>query len=260
VEERFKRGITNAVDVHLARANVAAAESTKEQAAGDVDFSLRLLEVLVGQYPAAAVKTAEALPAVAAIPAGLPSTLLERRPDLRAARQRADADLKQLDASRKQWLPAFRLTANGGTSSEQLSNVLNAEHLVWSLAANATQPIFDGDRIAADIAVSEAELDTSVAEYHSTILDAFREVETALAADGYLGRQLAALERAADESTKAEAQALERYQQGLDDITSVLVAQRRSVDAQRNVIRTRNAVLQNRLDLCLALGGDFGDD
>jgi outer membrane protein TolC len=130
---------------------------------------------------------------------------------------------------------------------------------VWNVAASVAQPILDGNRIGAAVSAREAELDETVAAYHSVILDAFRDVETTLAADGYLTRQLAALERTADESTKAEVQALERYQQGLDDITSVLVAQRRSVDAQRNVIRTRNAVLQNRLDLYLALGGDFGE-
>jgi outer membrane protein TolC len=141
--------------------------------------------------------------------------------------------------------------------AQTLSRTLNPEHLAWSVAGNLAQPLFDGGRITADIARTAAEAHAESAGYAQAILTALREVETALARETYFNSQLENLEIAAAESARAEERALELYQEGLSAITTVLVAQRRAVDSERALINTRNAHLQNRLDIYLALGGSF---
>ncbi|MFT5127602.1 MAG: multidrug efflux system outer membrane protein [Rhodothermales bacterium] len=259
VDSRFQRGLEDAVDVHLARANVASARAQREASRAGVDRDKRGLEVVLGRYPAAEISVAERLPVVRAIPSGVPSDLLLRRPDLRAAERRQEAAALRAQVATRARLPSIRLTAAAGTVAQTLSRTLNPEHLAWSVAGNLAQPIFDGGRITADIARTAAEAHAESAAYAQAILTALREVETALARETYFGRQLEDLEIAAAESARAEERALELYQEGLSEITTVLVAQRRAVDAERALINTRNAHLQNRLDLYLGLGGSFSE-
>jgi NodT family efflux transporter outer membrane factor (OMF) lipoprotein len=257
VDSRFQRGLEDAVDVHLARANVAGARAQREASRANVDRDKRGLEVVLGRYPAAEIAVADRLPAVRAIPAGVPSDLLLRRPDLRAAERRQEAAALRAQVATRARLPSIRLTASAGTVAQTLSRTLNPEHLAWSVAGNLAQPLFDGGRITADIARTAAEAHAESAGYAQAILTALREVETALARETYFNSQLENLEIAAAESARAEERALELYQEGLSAITTVLVAQRRAVDSERALINTRNAHLQNRLDIYLALGGSF---
>jgi multidrug efflux system outer membrane protein len=259
VDSRFQRGLEDAVDVHLARANLAGARAQREAARAAVDSDRRGLEVVLGRYPAGEVAVAERLPAVRAIPAGVPSDLLLRRPDLRAAERRQEAAALRAQVATRARLPSIRLTASAGTVAQVLSRTLNPEHLAWSVAGNLAQPVMDGGRITAEIARTAANAHAESAAYAQAILTALREVETALARETYFTRQLEQLEIAAAESARAEERALELYQQGLSAITTVLVAQRRAVDAERSLINTRNAHLQNRLDLYLALGGSWDE-
>ncbi len=127
-------------------------------------------------------------------------------------------------------------------------------------------PVFEGGRLKAQADVADAESREALAAYGQTLLEAFREVETALGAERYLAAQEAALSAAAEESVLAETLALEQYRAGLVEIVTLLESQRRSFDAQQALIEVKNRRLQNRIDLYLALGGDFdspatpGDD
>jgi len=258
IESRYRSGVATALELRLARENAATARANLAQRERERDAAARSLEILLGRYPAAELAAAPRLPDVArAVPAGLPSSLLTRRPDLVAAALRLDAADSRVSAARKERLPSLRLTTSGGTASDRLKNLLDWDYLVWSLVGDLTQPLFAGGRISGEVALAKARDREALADYAGTALTAFREVETALAAEDRYTRQAAALEVAASESAQAADLALERYGQGLVDIVTLLESQRRAFTAESARLRTARERLDNRLDLYLALGGDF---
>lgn len=261
IEEGFAIGINEALDVRLSRANVAAAQNSLEAQRLRRDAAVRSLEILLGHYPSASAALAERLPGVnQPVPGGLPSDLLNRRPDIIAAEKRLAATDQRLTAAKKNYLPSFALTANGGNSTTHLADLLDFSSLVWALAANITQPIFQGGRIMAQDALADANRRESLNVYAQAILQAFSEVETALRGEQLLSAQQAALRLAAKESVEGEVLAEEQYRAGLTDIITLLEAQRRAFDAQSALIQVDNQRLQNRVDLYLALGGPFADE
>jgi NodT family efflux transporter outer membrane factor (OMF) lipoprotein len=263
IERAFAAGVDepggdNALDLRLARANVAGAENQLAFARRNRDAAARALETLLGRYPANRAKVAKDLPSPRRnVPAGLPSELLLRRPDLIAAERRLAARGLRVSADKKAFLPSIVLTARGGTSTTEFSDLLNPDRLVANLAAGIAQPITEGGRLRGELALSEAEQDEALHDYAQATLDAFREVETTLAAESYLAAQETALVTAAEESDAAEALATDQYGRGLVDIITVLDSQRRAFNSNASLIAIRNERLQNRIDLYLALGGDF---
>ncbi|MGY8654651.1 MAG: efflux transporter outer membrane subunit [Verrucomicrobiia bacterium] len=258
IEKGFDRGVSNALDVRLTRANVATARASLKQREQQHDAAVRTLEALLGRYPARLMGTTAALPRIdRAVPAGLPSDLLKRRPDILAAERRLAAADERFKAARKDLFPTISLSANGGTSTSELRDVLDPDSNVWGFAANLTQPIFQGGRLRANLKASEANTEVALANYTQTALTAFNEVETALAAGGFLRDREAALRESAAESAKAEELAWSEYQRGLVDIITVLESQRRAFSARSLQIQISNQRLQNRLTLYLSLGGDF---
>ncbi len=258
VEEQFRRGIGDALDVRLARANYASAVSNLDARLRVRDTSLRALETLLGRYPLGGLQPGEALPAIdRPVPAGLPSQLLTRRPDLIAAERRLAASGERLSDARKNRLPRFFLTASGGTVSDSLHDLLDWDFLVWSLLGNVTQPLFQGGRLNAEQALARAEDRDAWTRYAQSVLNAFQEVETALAAEALLAAEDAALVVAAAESREAADLALDRYREGLTGIITLLESQRRAFTAESTQLSVRNQRLQNRINLHLALGGDF---
>jgi outer membrane protein TolC len=189
------------------------------------------------------------------VPAGLPSELLSRRPDIRAAAGRVMAADARLMESRRSLLPAINLTGNYGRASSELDDLLDNSFDVWSLVGGLTAPLFQGGRLRANVDRTRAALEERLAVYRETVLTAFREVESALAGEGYLRDQLAALRTSAEESNGARQLAEERYERGLVDIITVLESQRRAFTSNSAVITAENLLLQNRLSLYLSLGG-----
>lgn len=258
IEERFRKGISSALDVRLTRANVAGARNSLNLRLRQRDAAVRVLEVILGRYPEDGLEVAEVLPVIKrVVPAGLPSGLLERRPDIVAAERRLAASDRRAAAARKSLLPSIRLTASGGTSTDEFDELLNSDFKVWSLASGLTQPIFQGKRLKANVERSRANYEEALADYTQTALTAFREVESTLAAERYLTEQEKALKLSVEESVGAEELAWDNYQAGLSDIITVLESQRRSFDSQRQLLSIANERLQNRIDLYLALGGAF---
>jgi NodT family efflux transporter outer membrane factor (OMF) lipoprotein len=257
-EGRYRRGIGTALDVRLGRQNVASAESNLALRQRQRDTAVRSLEILLGRYPVAGLAIPEELPQIVReIPVGLPSTLLERRPDLIAARQRLLAAGERLSEANKNRLPSFRLTATGGFTSEEFARLLDYDALVWSLIAGVTQPIFEGGRLSAERALAAAEDREVWAQYAQTVLEAFREVESTLAAEAYLVDEEAALTRASEEAREAAFLALDEYRRGLTDIVTLLESQRRAVNSEISRLQVARLRLENRVNLYLALGGPF---
>lgn len=258
IQKRFNRGLSSALDLRLARANALAAESGSAGRKRTLDERVRTLEVLLGSYPADQLNLGASFPILKTdVPVGLPSKLLTRRPDLIAAEHRlAAADLRVSEA-RKALLPRIRLTSSAGTTSEELGDLLDSDFFVWNLTGNLLQPIFEGGRLRANVKRAQAVSQETLANYAATVLNAFREVETALAAEAFLKEEEEGLRLTAEESVKAEKIAWDRYQKGLIDIITTLEAQRRAFTTQRDYIATRLRRLNNRVNLYLALGGEF---
>ena len=263
IQRAFEAGVDepggdNALDLRLARANVATAENQIALAGRNRDAAARSLETLLGRYPANVTNIADRFPPIRrSVPAGLPSDLLLRRPDLIAAERRLAGRGLRVGAAQKAFLPSITLTARGGTSTQQFSELLNPDRLIANLASGIVQPITEGGRLKGNVALTEAERDEALHNYAQATLEAFREVETALAAERYLASQEFALVTAGEESDEAQNLAVDQYGRGLVDIITVLDSQRRAFDAKRSLIAIRNERLQNRIDLYLALGGDF---
>ncbi|MEP2775508.1 MAG: efflux transporter outer membrane subunit [Luteolibacter sp.] len=259
VERNYKATGEGALDIQFARTNVSSAQRSLEARKQDREDAARTLEVLQGQYPGGQSRAASDLPDLpASIPAGIPADLVERRPDLAAARARLFASAKRADAARKNLLPDFSLTGSGGTSSAKFSDLLNADFLVSSISTRIDQIIFDGGETAANACAALARNDRLVNDYAQLALEAFREVEATLSADRSLAKQEKFLKSEVAAASLAEKQAERDYAEGINaNILSVLEAQRRATNARAALIRLRNQRLQNRFDLHLALGGDF---
>ncbi len=261
IERNYKAGDETAspLDVQFGRNNVAAAERAVVQRRLATEESSRTLEVLIGDYPASALKGRDDLPDLGKeIPSGLPSGLLGRRPDLVAAEADVLASAKRAGAARKSLLPSFVLTGRASTSSPRLSDMLlDPEAIVWNAASRVAQTVFEGGAPTAEARQALAQNEATIRRYASLVLEALREVESALATERSLAEQEKYLAVELSQASLAETQAARDYSQGIVGILEVLEAQRRAVSARNSMILLRNQRLQNRVDLHLALGGDF---
>ncbi|HEX9784807.1 MAG TPA: efflux transporter outer membrane subunit [Opitutaceae bacterium] len=258
VRSRFEVGVSSSLELRLALANAASARVFLDQRRQELDSVVRTLETLVGRYSANVLATVETMPELQAeIPVGLPSDLLQRRPDIFAAERRVAGADSRARESRKAMLPALRLTGAGGTASSELENLLDSGFEVWSIAAGLVQPILQGGRLRAAADRSSILAERTHEDYVSTLLNAFREVETTLAAEETLGHQEESLREFAEHSAGAERLARDEYETGISDIITVLESQRRALDARSSHLSIREQRLRNRVDLHLALGGDF---
>jgi outer membrane protein, multidrug efflux system len=261
LDRQMARGLDTdraALDLSLSRADLARAESTIQQRRATVDQTRRALEVLLGGYPAGAERGLSSLPTLRReIPAGLPSELLLRRPDLRAAERRLEAALRSESAAKKAFLPSIRLTGESGRTSQDIDDLLDPQAAIWTIASNITQSLFQGGRILATAQQTRARYEEQLQTYTNSALTAFREVETALAADGFLKQQAAALSQAATEAERAESLVQGQYEKGLSEVLTLLDTRQRAFDARSSLITARAQRLRNRADLHLALGGEF---
>lgn len=258
LERRYERGIVDAFDLRLTRSQVAFSKAAAIQRRNQMDTAIRNLEVLLGRYPSAEIEATNQLPELLDTPrAGIPSELLENRPDVLAEQNRLLAALSLEKAANRNWLPSLVLTGSDGTLSNEFSELLEKDFNVWSIAADLSMALFQSGRLKAQRDQFNANQLSQLAQYKSTVLQAFREVESALRAESDL-RELESQTRiAANESQLAEAQSLNLYERGLVDIISVLDTQRRSFEARSQLINIQNQRLQNRINLHVALGGDY---
>ena len=258
VRERFEQGLRPALDVRLALSNLATAEALREQRGQQFDAAIRQLEVLLGRYASASIAIPSALPdAPAVIPGGLPAELVRRRPDVVAAERRIAAARERLQVARRDLYPRFSLTANTGTATGALEDLVKRDFGVWTLLGNVIQPLLQGGRLRAAVDRADARAAEELAIYANTTLQAFSEVETALAAEEYLVERERYLAISAEQSRAAEIIADDRYRTGLDDYITVLESQRLALQAEGDLIAARRQRLENRVDLYLALGGGF---
>ncbi|MFT6379308.1 MAG: multidrug efflux system outer membrane protein [Paracoccaceae bacterium] len=261
VERRYKATTLRAVDVQFARNNVASAERSLRVRQLDRDNAARNLEIFLGRYPSATVSSSNNLPFLSEkIPVGLPSQLIERRPDLVAARSDLVASAQNAEAARKNLLPSLRLTGGASNGADNIRRAFDPNFLVYSIAASLAQTIYQGGALSARARAALDQNRARIEDYARIALLAFREVESALAADRSLTEQQVFLEKEVEQTKIAEDRALSDITLGIDGGASFLEyleAQRRSENAGISLIRLKNQRLQNRIDLHLALGGDY---
>ena len=256
-ERRFQRGLVDALDVRTARSALANAEATiatRRQITGE---TARRLEILLGRYPAAEIAASAEIPALGPLqPQGNPALLLSRRPDIAASEARIEAAGMRAESARLAMLPSFVLTGSLSTNETDLADAFDPELIAARLVANLTAPIFRGGRLDAQRDAAVAQAEAAVANYASTALSAWGEVENAVAADRYLADQEEAQARALEEARRAEELALRKYTtSGTLTIFNLIDAQTRRLTAESQLISVRASRATNRISYNIALGG-----
>jgi len=247
VETREELGAVSEQDVYLARSDLSGAEAVLRLTVGGQKESRRALEILLGRYPGAQIELAQDLvPVPPAISAGLPSSLLERRPDLRAAERRVAREFFLTEEARLASLPSFSLTAGAGLGDA-----------ISSLAAGVVGPLYTGGAIEAQLAGATASQQAAVAAYGVAVLNAFEEVETALTNEQLFAEREQFLSTVVDNDLKAYEIETVRYDEGATDLLSVSQIQSRWVAGRIALLRIQNERLAQRINLHLALGGSF---
>jgi multidrug efflux system outer membrane protein len=258
VHRRYRLGLRPSLDVRLSESNVASAEATLLLWQNQLQQIKKQLDTLLGRYPAGRFDLSEKLPKVEEeVPAGLPADIVRKRPDLVAAEKRLAASYARVIESQRALYPRISLTGSAGTSTDEFKNLLNGDYSVWNLVANLLQPIFQGGRLRAGVDLAKAQEMESLALYAASVLNAYAEVEIALATEEFLAEREEALRTATEQSLAARDLADDRYARGLTNLIEVLEAQRRAFLSQSQLIGVQHARLDNRVDLYLALGGDF---
>jgi NodT family efflux transporter outer membrane factor (OMF) lipoprotein len=258
VRTRNAIGLGNQQDVALAGADRDRARNRERAFATSEQQTVRGLEVMLGRYPRAELALAADLPTVPApVPAGLPSELLERRPDLVAAERRVAAAFHLIQAAQAARLPRIALTAGGGRSTSELLRLANVGAGFWRAGLDLLAPVFTGGALQAQVEIATAEQAASLALYGQAALRAFSEVESTLASEQLLADQQRYLEAVLAQDSEALRLGRIRYDVGAANLLDVLQLQARQLDSRFGLIGIRNDRLANRVALHLALGGGF---
>jgi len=258
-QDRERVGRGDAMDVANAEANLETYRDTLRQLELSYEQSLRALELLLGRYPAAQVEAPGELPPMPApIPAGLPSELLERRPDVIAAERRVAAAFNRRGEAQAARLPRIALTASVNTISSDLFVLQDRDNPVWSLGANLVAPIYQGGALRAQVEIRTAEQKQAVAEYARVALRAFGDVENALAGEVASQDREQILLRGVAQSDRALELAKVAFDVGSIDLRPVQQQQLASFATRSALVRVQSEQRVQRVNLYLALGGGFG--
>ena len=256
---RFDNGVTSELDFRQAQSLAETARVTLAQLTRQRALDLNALALLLGQPvpPDPGVAATTASVTLPDLPAGMPSEVLTRRPDVRQAEQQLIAANANIGAARAAFFPRISLTAGVGTASSELSGLFKGGSWGFTVAPQLLQPIFDAGRNRAGLASATVARDIAIAQYERAIQAAFREVADALAGRATFGEQLRA------QSAVAEAEAARyrlselRYHNGVASYLDLLDAQRSLFAARQALVQTRLAQLQNQVLLYRALGGGW---
>lgn len=263
-QRRYETGAISELDLQRFRSELEDSRAQLSEVTQQQRAVQRALLTLAGQLPtserldALNVEPESNSPAVLpGVPTGLPSALLNRRPDLRAAESNLAAAGADLDAARRAWLPTLAITGSAGEVSTSLSNLFKDGVNVWSVGATLTQAVFDGGRRNAAIQISDARREQLAESYRATARQAFSEVLDALDARTAADEVYRARTEQSDALRTALRLAQRRYDEGYSDYLGVL-------DARRSLLQSRLAVAEARrngsaayVDLVLAVGGGW---
>jgi multidrug efflux system outer membrane protein len=261
VTRRYNKGLTSILDIHQARRVLAQAEAGLPLLVQELHLTQQKMELLAGRYP---LSGSEKTPPenyyvqYPRVPAGLPSNLLGRRPDIRTAEARLKALHAQVGVAYASRFPRISLTSQWGYRSDDLSDLFDSQSQLWNMAAGLTQPLFDFGKHKAAQRAAEARFIQGQVDYARIVLSAFADVESALLTRQ---QQLQRRERVIiflSEARATQKTAQLRYERGLVDYLTILEAQQVRFKAELELIRVEKTIYQNRVALHRALGGGWG--
>ena len=259
-QKRFASGVVAGTDMYDAQTTLESARNDAAVYTAQVALDQNALTLLVGSaVPEELLPTGDLaeVSQLAAIPAGLPSDLLQSRPDVQEAERALRAANANIGVARAAFFPSISLTASGGSASTGLSGLFKAGSSAWSFAPAINLPIFDGGVNRANLNIAKAQRDISVAQYEKAVQTAFREVADALATRGTLDERLSSQQALVDAAQKSYTINEARYRKGADSYLNALVSQRALYAAQQGLITTRLAKSSNAVTLYKVLGGGW---
>lgn len=258
VEAFYEEGVSGSQDRSLARSEYARAQDSLESTRSAHLAALRSLEFLLGRYPSADVDVAQSLPALPEpVPAGIPSDVLERRPDIVAAERRVAAAFSRIDEAQAAKLPRITLTGGISGAGSELSNIVDPANVLWNAASSLMFPIFDGGRLDAELDRASAAQRQALSNYQKTALQVFGDIEAALTDEAIFQRRVLNLQETYEQSKIAEEIGFERYQSGEGNLLDLQQLQRGTISAQSALLRVKQELLAQRVNLHLGLGGSF---
>lgn len=255
-QRRYDRGLADSLALRTARAQSATARANEAQASEAMLIAARALQETLGRYPDGSMQTSASLPALATLSgAGAPQDLLERRPDVLASEARLHAAGFRVHEARAALLPRLTLTATASGSGDDFSDVNGIDDLITTVIGSLAAPIFQGGRLRNEAYAASAEQRAAAAEYVSTAIAAWREVESAISNDRSLQVREMELAQAVEEAREAQALAEREYGRGVATIFELIDAYTRRIDAERALISVRADRMSNRIAYHVALGG-----
>ena len=258
VRARFEQGVRSSLDLRLSSASLAASKAKVAEWISLTNQTTRQLEILLGKIPSNKLEVPENMPLMpSTIPVGIPAEILSRRPDIVAAEQNLNAAGANFQQAKASLYPQINLTSSTGTSTSELSDLVSGDSLIWNIGVNIVQPLFQGGRLRQNVKIQQANLKAAESNFRSVFINALNEVENALDAEVQLEIMDTSLEEANKQSKAAANIAQERYDQGLENIITLLEARRRSIEAESRWWLIRRQRIDNRINLPLALGGGF---
>lgn len=257
IELRFERGQTDALSVLQQRGQLAALESLLPQTESAIATSRSQLAVLLGRPPLQGDDLAGGdVPELPPLPdPGLPASLIQNRPDLKARLARIQAADERVAAAIANRFPALRISASAGYSAAETAELF--DDWIWNLAGNLIAPLIDGGSRRAESERSAAVVGERIGAYTETLLLAIKEVEDALIRERKQSELIESRSRELSIARQTFQQALSRYRKGLSDYLAVLQANQSMQSLERSLIETRRQALEYRVQLCRALGGDY---
>jgi multidrug efflux system outer membrane protein len=261
---RYEQGVINELDLLRAKTEVEAARSALYRTRIGRDAAESALAALAGRPPREIMREGivdrgrvlDTLPTAPAFPAGLPSDLLERRPDIRAAEEALRAANFNIGAARAEFFPSISLTGLLGFASTELDTLLSGNARTWQLGGGVYLPL-DFWRIQADVLGAEAYKRETAAFYEQTVQNAFRELRDALSQQARSAEVVRSLELMVDDLRKAVELARARYDNGYSAYLEVLDAERSLFNAEMDLAEARNNLLSGIVNVCLAMGGGW---
>ena len=258
--ERLRIGVGDEYDLRLAQANLNTLRDTVQSLELSYQQAQRSLETLAGRYPGAALPVASTLaPMGVPVPTGVPSSLLERRPDVVAAERRVAAAFYNTEQAKAARLPRLALSGAVTSISSEMFVLQERDNPVWSLGGAITAPLFAGGQLQGQVTLRTAEQKQALADYGRTGAKAFAEVENALASSATLVAREKVLAQVVNDNQSTLALAETRYRVGSTDLRAVLQQKLALYAAQVSLLHVRSDQRVQRVNLHLALGGSFDD-
>ena len=258
-QNRYTAGIVAKTDVLQAQtqlANARADEAGLQRTRAQLEHAIA---VLVGQAPGnfGLPAVAEWKPSVPDVPVGVPSTLLQRRPDIAAAERRVASVNAQIGVAKAAYYPSLSLNASVGTAASRVADLFSAPTALWSLGLSAAQVLFKGGALDARLGGAEAAHAQAVARYRQVVLSAFQNVEDQLTSARVLQIQQALRAQASSAADQVEQQVLNRYRSGQISYTEVITAQTTALNARRALVQATADRQTTAVALIQSLGGGW---